>query len=154
MSYDCQQPFDTCRKCAGHHCTTACNNQDRPRCVSCKAEGHTSWSHRCPVFLSKCHEMDARMTKNQMLYYPTTDPWTHMAHCDYRNSPPLHPGPRNPSTNHRPSRGLQVQIRRQLEPNVRSMIQVEHIKLPACTGSPSARQQTRCHVPTRPPPPI
>ena len=77
MSYSCQQPFDTCGTCAGHHCTTACNNWDRPRCVSCRAKGHTSWSSQCPVFLSKCHEMDARMTENQMLYYPTANPWTY-----------------------------------------------------------------------------
>ena len=32
MSYDCQQPFDICGTCAGCHCTTACNNRDRPRC--------------------------------------------------------------------------------------------------------------------------
>ena len=55
MSYDFQQPYDVCRTCAGHHCTSVCNNRDRPHCVSCKAEGHTSWYHQCPIFLNKCH---------------------------------------------------------------------------------------------------
>ena len=45
MSYDCQQPFNTWWMCVGHHRTTTCDNQDRPWCVSCRAKGHTSWSH-------------------------------------------------------------------------------------------------------------
>ena len=40
-------------------------------------EGHASWDRQCPVFLNKCQDMDARMTENQMPYYPTGDPWTH-----------------------------------------------------------------------------
>ena len=77
MSYDCQQPFSVCGTCAGRHRIPNCNNCDRTRCVSCGVEGHASWDRRCPAFLSKCHEMDARMTKNQMPHYPTGDPWTH-----------------------------------------------------------------------------
>ena len=37
-------------------------------------DGHPSWDRRCPAFLNKCHDMDMRMTENQMLYYPTADP--------------------------------------------------------------------------------
>ena len=138
MSYDCQQPFDVCGMCAGRHRTTACNNQDRLQCVSCKAKGHTSWSRQCPIFLSKCHEMDARMTKNQMLYYPTADPWTHTLR-------PLKPTPPAP-------RPMQPQYQPQAQPRATGTDQTAagaqcqtyrqstvHTKLPACKGSPSAR---------------
>ena len=77
MSYDCQQPFSVCSTCTGRHCTSDCANHDKPCCVSCRMEGHASWDQRCPVFLNKCQDMDARMTENQMPYYPTGDPWTH-----------------------------------------------------------------------------
>ena len=94
MSYDCQQPYDVCGTCAGCHRTSACNNRNRPHCVSCKAEGHASWYHRCPVFLSKCHEIDDRMTENQMPYYPTTDPWTHVLHLPRPTLPKPMPMPK------------------------------------------------------------
>ena len=108
MSYDCQQPYDVCGTCAGHHHTSVCNNHDRPHCVSCKIEGHASWYCRCPIFLSKCHEMDDRMTENQMPYYPTTDPWTHALR-------PPRPAPPKPMPTPKPS---------QLQP--RSWLQTQH----------------------------
>ena len=77
MSYDCQQPFSTCGTCASHHRTSDCTNRGRPRCVSCHMDGHLSWDWQCPTFLNKCHDMDTRMTENQMLYYPTANSWTH-----------------------------------------------------------------------------
>ena len=73
LSYDCQQPFSTCGTCASHHRTPECTNCDRPRCVSCRMDGHPSCDCRCPAFLNKCHNMDMRMTENQMPYYPTAD---------------------------------------------------------------------------------
>ena len=78
MSYDSQQPFSVCGTCAGRHRTSDCTNHDKPRCISCRVDGHASWDRRCPIFLDKCCEMDARMTENQMPYYPTSDPWTHV----------------------------------------------------------------------------
>ena len=80
MSYDCQQPFSVCRTCAGRHCTLKCSNRDKPRCISCHMDGHPGWDRCCPTFLSKCHEMDVRLTENQMPYYPMADPWMHVLH--------------------------------------------------------------------------
>ena len=94
LSYDCQQPFSTCGTCAGHHQTSDCTNRNRPRCVSCRMDGHPSWDHRCPAFLNKCHDMDMRMTENQMPYYPTADPWTHAL----RPPKPTPPAPVPPQT--------------------------------------------------------
>ena len=91
MSYDCQQPFSVCGTCAGRHRTPECCNRDKPRCTSCHVDGHPSWDRRCPTFLSKCHEMDARLTENQMPYYPTADPWTHVLR-------PLKPAPLAPES--------------------------------------------------------
>ena len=78
MSYDCQQPFSVCGTCAGCHHTSDCTNCNKPSCVLCKVDSHASWDHCCPIFFDKCHEMGARMTENQMPYYPTSDPWTHV----------------------------------------------------------------------------
>ena len=93
MSYDCQQPFSVCGTCAGHHCTSDCTNHDKPSCVLCKADGHASWDRHCPIFLDKCCKMDARMTENQMPYYPTGDPWTHILRL--LKTAPI-PGPAQP----------------------------------------------------------
>ena len=78
VSYDCQQPYSICGTCAGR--TPECSNRGRPHCTSCHVDGHPSWDWHCPVFLSKCHDMDMRLTENQMPYYPTADPWTHTLH--------------------------------------------------------------------------
>src|SRR6266481_2113807 len=77
MSYDCKQAFDTCRTCAGRHWTTACMGTQHIRCVSCNVEGHASWDRLCPTFIHKCDELNDRLSKNNMLYYPTNKPWTH-----------------------------------------------------------------------------
>ena len=37
-----------------------------------------SWSRLCPVFIQKCKEMNGRLTENNMPYFPTDEPWTHI----------------------------------------------------------------------------
>src|SRR6266481_1637942 len=34
LSYDCPQDFDTCRTCAGQHCTAGCTQRNKMRCIS------------------------------------------------------------------------------------------------------------------------
>ena len=87
LSYDCQLLYSICGMCAGRHQTSGCNNQDKPHCTSCCVDGHPSWDCRCPIFLSKCHDMDLRPTENQMPYFPTATPWTH-ALCLPKPAPP------------------------------------------------------------------
>ena len=98
MSYDCQQPFSVCGMCVGRHHTSECSNCDKPWCTSCHMDGHPSWGQCCPTFLSKCHEMDARLTENQMPYYPTANPWTHIL----RPLKPAPPIPKSSQTQRRP----------------------------------------------------
>src|SRR6266481_8766035 len=31
----------------------------------------------CPTFTHKCNELNDRLSENNMLYYPTSEPWTH-----------------------------------------------------------------------------
>ena len=98
MSYDCQQPFSVCGTCVGRHHTLECCNRDKPRCTLCHVDGHPSWDRHCPTFLSKCHKMDVRLTENQMPYYPTADPWTHIL----RPLKPAPPIPKSSQTQRRP----------------------------------------------------
>ena len=150
MSYDCQQPFDICGTCADRHRTTACNNRDRPRCVSCKAEGHTSWSRRCPVFLNKCLEMDARMTENQMPYYPTTEPWTHTL----RPPKPAPPAPRPAQPQYqtqaqpRDTGTIRTAIGAQRQTYKQSTLSFPHVQ-----AAPRQGNEPGATSPTRPPPP-
>src|SRR6266481_3826769 len=78
LSYDCMQKFDTCGTCAGRHCTPDCMNGQWPRCVSRWLEGHASWDRRCPIFICKCEELNARLTENSMPFFPTSEAWTHV----------------------------------------------------------------------------
>jgi len=63
----------------GQHRTPDCKDGGRPRCVSCRVEGHASWDWQCPVFIRKCEELDSRLTENYMLYFPTNEAWTHVS---------------------------------------------------------------------------
>ena len=95
LSYNCAQDFDTCRTCAGCHKTASCSPGVQLRCVSCRTEGHASWSRFCPAFNHKCDEMNGRLTKNAMPYFPTDEPWTHVVKP---LKPPLYPPP--PASHH------------------------------------------------------
>jgi len=79
LSYSCPQASDTCGTCAGQHRTADCTYQGRPRCVSCKMEGHASWDRQCPTFVRKCEEMNSRLSENSMPYFPTGESWTHIS---------------------------------------------------------------------------
>ena len=60
--------------------------------MSCGIEGHASWSRLCPVFVQKCEEMNGRLTENNMPYFPTDEPWTHVLQppkLTYRPLPPV-----------------------------------------------------------------
>ena len=76
MVASCGAPSNICGTCALQHCTMACTNGDNPQCMSCKAVGHTSWDHRCPVFQQKCHKLNERVDNNNMLYFLTLKTWT------------------------------------------------------------------------------
>ena len=79
LSYVCKQPFDTCGTCAGRHRMASCREGHRPRCVSCRVEGHVSWDRACPVFIRKCDELSERLTENHMPFFPTNEPWTQVS---------------------------------------------------------------------------
>ena len=67
-----------CGTCTGRHRTSSCSPGSQPRCVSCRMEGHMSWSRYCPTFIWKCDEMNGRLTENTMPYFPSNEPWTHV----------------------------------------------------------------------------
>ena len=78
LSYSCMQAFNTCGMCMGHHKTASCSPGAQLRCVSCRMEGHASWSRFCPTFNCKCNELNGRLTENAMPHFPTDEPWTHI----------------------------------------------------------------------------
>jgi hypothetical protein len=88
LSYTCPQQYDTCGTCGDRHKTPACTQPGKLRCASCKVEGHASWDRACPAFVRRCEELDARMLENQMPYFPTEEPWTHVSQPPKPSLPP------------------------------------------------------------------
>ena len=77
LARDCKAAHDTCAQCAHSHRTDECSPSNRKRhCVNCNADGHGSNDPKCPVFLIKCAELDAKHPENSMPYFPTEEPWT------------------------------------------------------------------------------
>ena len=96
VSYVCPQPFSICGTCVGCHRTSDCTNGNKPQCMSCRVDGHASWSCHCPVFLHKCEEMDDGLMENQMPYFPTAEPWTHPMQLSKPLPPPVYEHTRHP----------------------------------------------------------
>ena len=74
LSYNCMQDFDTCGTCAWRHKTASCSPGAQLRCMSCRTEGHASWSRFCPAFNRRCNELNGRLTENTMPYFPMDKP--------------------------------------------------------------------------------
>ena len=88
MAKDCEEALSKCSNCAENHRTANCLNPRKTRCVSCKSDGHASWSRECPVFLKKVDELNARNPDNLLPYFPTADPWTKSTGTTNSPSPP------------------------------------------------------------------
>ena len=75
FALSCLLPHDRCGNCGEQHRTNDCNSPGR-FCVPCGVDGHPSWDRDCPTFNAKSKEMDQRTPGNQLVYYPTDEPWT------------------------------------------------------------------------------
>jgi hypothetical protein len=92
MAKDCTETDNTCGTCGGKHDTKECNEEGIAQyCTECKTDGHPSWSRECPAFRRRCESFDSRCPENQMPYYLTDDPITHMT------SPQVVPAPAAPA---------------------------------------------------------
>ncbi|KIM57737.1 hypothetical protein SCLCIDRAFT_51437, partial [Scleroderma citrinum Foug A] len=76
MAKDCRENEDTCSTCAGNHRMNICMAYKTYCCVNCGSMDHGSWGCKCPEFIWCCHDLDANTPKNQMPYFPTSEPWT------------------------------------------------------------------------------
>ena len=72
----CKAQIDTCGTCADNHRSSTCPSEKPPYCVSCKSTDHPSSSRKCPEFIRKCQELNARTPENTMPYFPTEEEWT------------------------------------------------------------------------------
>lgn len=80
LARDCKAIHDTCAQCGHAHRTDACNDNTGKRyCVSCKTNGHSSNDPKCPTYLHKCAELDAKHPENAMPFFPTDEPWTQVS---------------------------------------------------------------------------
>jgi hypothetical protein len=73
---DCIEENDKCGNCTKNHRTNDCPTPLITCCVSCKTEGHASWSRECPTFIKKQNDLNERNPENLLQYIPTADPWT------------------------------------------------------------------------------
>ena len=78
MAIACISPGDICGKCGEGHRTANCT-EGKLHCTPCGSDGHASWDRKCPVFVTKCYEMDCRTPGNLLTYFPTEEPWTQVA---------------------------------------------------------------------------
>ncbi|EDR06230.1 uncharacterized protein LACBIDRAFT_300515 [Laccaria bicolor S238N-H82] len=68
---------NVCGTCgARDHWTSKCNQQGVTWCTSCKSDDHTSWDRRCPTFLRKIDELNARDPANDIPFFPARESWT------------------------------------------------------------------------------
>jgi hypothetical protein len=74
---ECRELMDRCGTCADFHRTEICTAYKTTRCVSCKIDGHPSYSRECPEFLRRCEQFNQRHPENDMQYYATEESWTH-----------------------------------------------------------------------------
>ena len=72
----CKADKDTCGSCAENHRSSACPSEKPPFCVNCNSADHSSSSRKCPEFLRKCQDLNARTPENSMPYFPTEEEWT------------------------------------------------------------------------------
>ena len=65
---DCQEEN---KKCSNYTQNHRINNYPNPLarcCVSCKTDGHASWSWECPTFIRKLNDFNDRNPKNTLQY--------------------------------------------------------------------------------------
>jgi hypothetical protein len=73
----CPNKHPTCARCAGEHTTTSCTHMGTPRCVNCKAEGHSAADHSCPSFESSTAHYRRFTPDSKYHFYPIeTDTYT------------------------------------------------------------------------------
>ena len=73
---ECTAAHYTCGTCTHWHRTSDCNNLDLHFSTPCSMSGHASWDRSCPVFQSKCDDINTRTEENQMPYFPMPEVWT------------------------------------------------------------------------------
>ena len=72
----CKATNDTCGTCADNHRSSACPSEKPSFCVSCNSTDHPSSSRKCPEFIRRCNDLNARTPENVMPYFPTEEEWT------------------------------------------------------------------------------
>jgi hypothetical protein len=110
MASECTKIQDSCGTCAHNHRTAECTNHERPRCIPCNTDSHSSWDRSCPTFPRKCGELNEGMEENQMPYYPTREPWTQVREPPKTNYTSQPPRPARAEDNRRPGNLTQTTL--------------------------------------------
>ncbi|KAF8419234.1 hypothetical protein L210DRAFT_3655331 [Boletus edulis BED1] len=77
IARDCKAIHNACASCGHAHRTDSCTDSTgKHYCISCKSANHASNDPKCPTYLSKCAELDAKHPENSMPFFPTDEPWT------------------------------------------------------------------------------
>jgi hypothetical protein len=81
VAAECKSIHDTCARCGEMHKTDDYMETDPSqfKCTNCKgdkAKGHGAADRRCPHFLEKLAQIQARNPENRYRFYPTSDPKT------------------------------------------------------------------------------
>ena len=108
----CKAETDTCGTCADNHRSSACPSEKPPFCVSCNVTDHPSSSRKCPVFIQKCHDLNARTPENIMPYFPTEEEWTQdllLPKITKPIVPTRPPQPPNPTSTPNPTAHREIQ---------------------------------------------
>ena len=76
IACSCKANKDTCGTCAGDHKTPNCPSEKDIKCVNCDSTDHPSTSKKCPDFIQRCIDLNAKTAENNMPFFPTDEEWT------------------------------------------------------------------------------
>ena len=91
MARNCTETRGTCGTCGGDHHHMKCNSFRTYYCASCKSNAHSSVDKECPEYQIQLAKLNARTPENQMLYFPTEEPWTQVLLPPKPTGPIVHP---------------------------------------------------------------
>ncbi|KAF8594408.1 hypothetical protein BDV93DRAFT_409404, partial [Ceratobasidium sp. AG-I] len=78
--FKCQEPGHRADKCAKEYICGTCGGRgcfpDEPYCVTCKTEGHPTWSKGCPGYVTNSGKNDEYTADRYYTYYVTNEEWT------------------------------------------------------------------------------
>jgi hypothetical protein len=142
-----EPPKYRCSYCPGNHESKTCTERDKTFCCNCNTHTHNSFDRRCPTFLKRCEEYNARCPENVLPYFPTDEPytWSFLPINTPRNNTLTTPMPRPPPTGHIGKRQTTLPYVKQTQPQPTAVQPIRTQAHPPSTRQPLQSQAQAFH---------